>query len=100
MAMTDNAVLPLRLREPVRSLWTLWPRSKARFRKQKATNAKPLEASKRKVLYRCRKEFYTPIIICILYYIDPADICGRSCRGVNPIIIIYIHTFDICVWSG
>ena len=36
---------------------------------------------------------------CILYYIDPADICGRSGRVVNPIIVSYtcIYTFDIVV---
>ena len=46
-------------------------------------------------------EFYTPIIICILYCIDPADICGRSGRFVNPIICVctYIYTFDIRVRS-
>ena len=36
-----------------------------------------------------------------MYYIDPADICGRSGRVVNPIICVhtYIYTFDICVRS-
>ena len=45
--------------------------------------------------------FYTPIIIYILYYLDPADIRGHSGRFVNPINVIYtcIFTFNICVRS-